>query len=233
MTAPLVAVVIPVFNRPRAVVEAVESVLAERGVAVEVVVVDDGSNDGTSDVVASLPLVDPRVTVVYQSNAGQSSARNAGVAASTARFVTFLDSDDLFEPGRLSLQLEAWHRHADERPVVVGRDRILVAEGVEPPPLIVDRLAAGAPFYHMSALLSREQFDAVGGFDPELRMAEDVDFVWRLQDAGSRLVVIDDVVVTRRIGGDNLVYDADVERSLFLLLRRRTARLRAGRPDSS
>lgn len=227
MTSPLVAVVIPVFNRPRPVVEAVQSVLAERDVALELIVVDDGSTDGTSEVVASLPSLDPRIIVVHQPNAGQSAARNAGVAVSTARFVTFLDSDDLFEPGRLTIQLDAWHRHADERPVVVGRERVLIGEGVEPPIHIVRRIAIGGHLYHTSALLLREDFDAVGGFDPELRLAEDVDFVLRLQDAGTKLVEIDDVLITRRVGGDNLVYDPDIQRSWLVLLRRRTARQRA------
>lgn len=227
MTAPLVAVVIPVFNRPQVVLEAVQSVLDEQDVTLELIVVDDGSSDGTSEVVAALPSLDQRITVLHQSNAGQSVARNAGVAAATARFVTFLDSDDLFEPGRLTVQLEAWHRHADERPVVVGRERVLIHDGIEPPPHIVRRVAGQETVYHTSALLLREDFESVGGFDPGLRLAEDIDFVIRLEDAGLKLVVIDDVVLTRRVGGDNLVYDSDVQRSWMILLRRRVARQRA------
>ncbi len=95
MTAPLVSVVIPTHGRPRWLVEAVESVLAQ-GTDAEVVVVDDASPEPVR-----LPR-DPRVRLVRREvNGGSAAARNAGLDASTGPFVAFLDDDDLYLPGRL------------------------------------------------------------------------------------------------------------------------------------
>lgn len=223
-----VTVVIPVHNRPTAVREAIDSVLAQ-DVPAEIVVVDDGSTDDTPIALRAAADAHPdRIVVVTQANAGPAAARNAGVATAGAPLVTFLDSDDLMVPGRLRAQLAAWHAEP-ETLVVMGHERIEVAAGVEPPLHIVERRRGGETRYHTSMLLSRRQFDAVGGYDEQLRLAEDVDVVLRLEEAGFRVVLLDDVVVIRRILGDNLVYDPAVGRSLFLLARRRAQRSRERR----
>jgi glycosyltransferase involved in cell wall biosynthesis len=220
-----VAVVVPVFNRAAIVRDAVDSVVAQ-DVDAEIVLVDDGSTDGTAAVLRQIAAeLGDRVVVVEQPNAGPARARNAGVAAARADLVTFLDSDDLMEPGRLRVQLDTW-RAAPGEVVVMGHERVEVAPGVEPPRHILDRGARDETRYHTSVLLSREQFATVGGFDEGLRVAEDVDFVLRLEESGFRVVLLDDVMITRRILGDNLVYDPAVGRSLFLLARRRVQRAR-------
>lgn len=225
---PDVSVIIPVYNRQHAVREAIDSVLAQ-DVTAEIVVVDDGSVDDTRSVLHALAALHPgRIVVVEQENAGPAAARNAGVAASRGRFVTFLDSDDLMVDGRLGAQLDAWHAEPDAV-VVMGQERIEVAPGVEPPIHIVERQRGGHTAYHTSIMLSRDQFDTVGGYDAMLRLAEDVDFVLRLEEAGYRVVLLDRVLVVRRILGDNLVYDPAVGRSLFMLVRRRAQRARERR----
>ena len=87
-------------------------------------------------------------------------------------------------------------------------------------------METGETRYQTSVMLSVEQFRSVGGFDETMRYAEDVDFVQRLAEAGNRVVELPDVLLTRRILGDNLVMDPAVNRSLFLLLRRRAQRAR-------
>ena len=228
MSAPVVTVVVPVYNRSRVVGESIASVL-QQDVPCVVVVVDDGSTDDTPAVLSALVAESQgSVRIVTQSNAGPAAARNAGVAASSTDLITFLDSDDLMEPGRLRRQIDAW-QVAHGGAVVIGHERVEIAPGVDVPEHIAARLANDQTLYHTSVLLSRAQFDAVGGFDESMRLAEDVDLLIRLEESGNEVVQLDDIVITRRILGDNLVYDPAVQRSMFLLLRRRAERARQAR----
>jgi len=93
----LLSIVVPCYNSRETVVETVRSALDQRGVAVEVIVVDDGSNDDTTQVLQRSDLLG-RIQFVWQPNAGVSSARNRGLELATGRYVCFLDSDDLLEP---------------------------------------------------------------------------------------------------------------------------------------
>jgi GT2 family glycosyltransferase len=105
----LVSVIIPTFDRRRTLREAVDSVLAQSHREVEVIVVDDGSTDGTRELMAG--FTDPRLRYRYQANAGASAARNAGLDLATGDYVAFLDSDDAWKPWHLSLLLAGLERH--------------------------------------------------------------------------------------------------------------------------
>jgi GT2 family glycosyltransferase len=98
-----ISVIIPTFDRRSVLQEAVESVLAQRYRDIEVIVVDDGSTDGTDELMQRRFGDDPRVRYRYQPNAGVSSARNAGLDLATGDYVAFLDSDDSWEPWHLAL----------------------------------------------------------------------------------------------------------------------------------
>lgn len=100
--ADLVSVIVPTYNRAHCVGRAIRSALEQTYAHVEVIVVDDGSTDGTADVVAGCG---PRVTYVRQANGGVAAARNAGLRAATGEFVAFLDSDDWWDPWKLSAQI--------------------------------------------------------------------------------------------------------------------------------
>lgn len=101
----LVSVVIPTFNRAHCVCRAVDSALAQTHTELEVVVVDDGSTDGTADLLQSRYSGDARVKCIHQSNAGVAAARNAGFAAAQGGFLALLDSDDTWFPWKLAAQL--------------------------------------------------------------------------------------------------------------------------------
>jgi glycosyltransferase involved in cell wall biosynthesis len=108
----LISVIIPTFNRAHYVTGAVQSALAQRDVAVEIIVVDDGSTDDTRARLA--PYVDrDQVRYIDQPNAGAGAARNAGLRAARGEYVAFLDADDLWEPFKLSLQLAYLDQHPD------------------------------------------------------------------------------------------------------------------------
>lgn len=96
------SVVIPTYNRQKQLLTAINSILTQIEKSVEVVVVDDGSNDDTAALVADVIKQDPRVKYYYQENAGASSARNYGVSRAQGRYICFLDSDDVYLSNRLS-----------------------------------------------------------------------------------------------------------------------------------
>jgi GT2 family glycosyltransferase len=108
--SPMVSVVIPTYNRAAAVVEAIDSVLAQGLIDLEIIVVDDGSSDGTGDVVATTFGDEPRLRYRYQPNAGVPAARNTGLDLATGAYVAFLDSDDTWQPWHLRLMLAALDR---------------------------------------------------------------------------------------------------------------------------
>lgn len=101
----LVTTIVPVFNRPRQVVEAVESVLAQDYRPIEIVIVDDGSTDDTGAVAERLASVHPEIHVLHQANGGPGRAREAGRQRARGEFIQHLDSDDLLLPGKFSGQV--------------------------------------------------------------------------------------------------------------------------------
>ena len=111
----MVSVVIPTHNRVEFIGETVDSVLAQTYTDLEVIIVDDGSSDGTGDYIRSRYADDSRVRYIWQENAERSAARNRGIDEARGEFVAFLDSDDLWLPKKLELQMQIM----EARPEVV------------------------------------------------------------------------------------------------------------------
>jgi glycosyltransferase involved in cell wall biosynthesis len=105
MTGDLVSVVIPSYNRAYCIATTVDSVLAQTHKQLEILIVDDGSSDGTRDLIAERYRGEPRVRYIHQSNAGVSAARNHGLRLATGQFVALLDSDDIWLPWKVEAQL--------------------------------------------------------------------------------------------------------------------------------
>ena len=107
---PLVSVIIPVYNREKYLAEAIESVLAQTYRPIEVIVVDDGSTDGSADIAKRFGSP---VRYYFQPNSGAGAARNRGIAVARGSFLAFLDSDDLWVEDKLTHQMAAFERHSD------------------------------------------------------------------------------------------------------------------------
>ncbi|MGD9971906.1 MAG: glycosyltransferase family 2 protein, partial [Desulfatirhabdiaceae bacterium] len=103
MILPVVSVIIPTFNRCEWVREAIDSVLAQTFQTVELIVVDDGSTDKTYDM---LMTCGDSIKVIRQSNRGVSAARNQGIVQSTGQYIALLDSDDLWLPRKIEIQVD-------------------------------------------------------------------------------------------------------------------------------
>ena len=171
-SAHLITVVIPVFNREATIAPAVRSALREADESLRVIVVDDGSNDGTAGVVASIG--DERVALLQQENRGVSAARNRGWRAASSEYVTFLDSDDSFLPGWWSEvsaacrggQADLWSCAAQFR----HRDGRLTLEAPEPLGSAFGGLTA--KFLAGTFVVRRNMLVSCGGYLDGLRHGE-------------------------------------------------------------
>lgn len=181
---PAVSIIIPTYNRASLVREAALSVLAQTFEDFELIIVDDGSTDGTADALAGL---DDRLRYVPQANAGRSAARNRGLELAAGEFVAFLDSDDLFLPTKLERQVGHMRRPgaaAMSYTSAVNTD----AEGNRYPfdyeasarGDIYSRVAMYIPVTVClpTVMVRRSVLDEIGGFDERLDRFEDTD-MWR------------------------------------------------------
>jgi galactofuranosylgalactofuranosylrhamnosyl-N-acetylglucosaminyl-diphospho-decaprenol beta-1,5/1,6-galactofuranosyltransferase len=206
LSLPSVSVVIPVFNRDDLVAASIHSVQTQAGVAVEIIVVDDGSTDATPDVITDVARADARVRLVRTAHAGPAAARNAGVAAARGEYLTFVDSDDLCPAGRIRRQIDKLAGRSDVTAVVGA---VLFFEELD---------ATGAPrrdprhvpFHNatlQSATLRTDDFRGFGPLDQTLGFAEDVDFFLRLLEADSRLILESEIACFYRHHPGNMTRD--------------------------
>jgi glycosyltransferase involved in cell wall biosynthesis len=105
---PTVSIIIPTYNRAILVKESIQSVLEQTYTDYEIIVVDDGSTDNTRETVAAFS---DKIIYVYQQNRGRSNARNHGISLAKGNYIAFLDSDDLFLPGKLEKQVEVMEKN--------------------------------------------------------------------------------------------------------------------------
>lgn len=215
MTAATVSAIVCVFNGERHLRAALESVLAQTCPAHELMVVDDGSTDGTAEIARAFP----GVTYLRQANAGLAAARNAGLRAATGEFIAFIDHDDEWMPDKLRLQVEFLRAHPEIG--VVACHSVNVLE-VDRPAWLPDAHArAPQPSLLPSAVLIRAAaFRQVGGFDASYSVSNDFDWLMRAGQLGWRRHVLAETLVRRRIHEDNMTNNRAVNhRELFRALR--------------
>lgn len=192
-----VAVIIPCHNNASTVGAAVESALVQDNVDVEVAVVDDGSSDGSAEVLAPLA---GRIRFIRQENAGACAARNRGLSETRAPLVKFLDADDLLEAGCLSTQA-AQTAAVGPEVVVFGRGIWVTQTGHEVAAYPSAELTEGAVLSPVDLLAAspltscplhrRALLDLVGGFDPDCPRGQEHDLHIRLGLAGARFTFRD------------------------------------------
>ena len=199
---PHVSVIIPTFNRHELVCEAIASVLAQSFSDFELIVVDDGSEDGTADVVREFL----GVRYVYQPNRGVSAARNRGVSLSRGELIAFLDSDDFWQPRKLEQQVELFTVHPETQ--ICQTEEIWLRNGVRVNPHRKHRKAGGDIFARSldlclvspsAVVMRRGLFERMGGFDESLPACEDYD-LWLRVAAVMPVYLIDTPSVIKRGG---------------------------------
>ena len=202
----LVDVLIPVYNAEATVADSVRSILSQTLAAIRVVVVDDGSTDGTAAILAMLAERDPRIVVHRQPNGGIVDALNNGLALCTGEFLARHDGDDIALPERLEKQLAYLHAHPDCIAVganafhIDGSGRRLgsVTFMKNPAWSNVDDIPADEPYLmHPLLMIRRNVLEQVGGYRYVFH-AEDTDLYWRLLARG-RLHNMEDILAEYRI----------------------------------
>ena len=219
MKRPLVSIVVPVYNAEAFLRETLDSVFALDYEPFEVIVVDDGSTDGSAAIAESYL----GVRCIRQENRGPSEARNEGILIARGEFVAFVDSDDVVLPDKLSVQVGYLLDHPDVT-ATLGRQ-----EWITPPPDAVPDLVWGDldGIPPLSLVIRNAALLEVGFFDPALRGPEDTDLLMRLRENGYRFVVLPEVVMRRRYHGGNLVAGNRAAARSFELLKAKLDRDRA------
>ena len=196
----MISVLIPAYNAEAYVEAALRSVLDQVvDDLVEIIVMDDGSTDGTGDIVARLAQGHPRLRLLRSANGGVSRARNALIAAldPDSQFVTFLDADDAFPPGRLARDLALFHADP-ELEVVYGQLRLVadtatdLSLATQPDDVCVRGISVSIGTYRRS-VIGRN-----GGFDPSFTHGEDLDYLLRIFERQPKRVLLDAVSVLYR-----------------------------------
>ncbi|MGD2078485.1 MAG: glycosyltransferase [Chloroflexota bacterium] len=206
----MVSVVIPTYNAKRLVVKAIRSVLAQTLAAKQIVVVDDGSTDGTA---TALEEFGDQIQTITQANMGRSQARNRGIAASTSEFVAFLDADDTWYPNKLARQLQMLENQpeaswtyckvrlidldgqpieSDFWPSTEGHGRVGASS------VYNDILLGEIGISTSTVIVARSVLSEVGPFRNSLRSAEDTN-LWLRMAKRNKALFVPEVLATRRV----------------------------------
>ena len=191
-TPPLVSILTPAYNSAAYIEETIGSVRGQTFPNFEMIVADDGSTDGTIDVVRRVADGDPRVVIVSSPHGGPAAARNAAITVARGRFFALLDSDDTWMPDYLSEQLEIANRYPSAGVVTPnginrggeldGRPLWPATEGLRT--LALHDMIVEDNAVCVMALFRREVVERSGGFDPRFTGNEDYEFWLRAANAG-------------------------------------------------
>lgn len=234
-------VIVPTHNRRDLLEVALRSLLRQvEGLDLDILVVDDGSTDGTAELLAGMRATHPVIRVVRQDNAGVCAARNTGLAhllPETER-LTFLDSDDVSPLGALAAQAACFDRDPD---LDFAYGSVLMVDEIDPvsfEPAPDARTLALRCIQLSCALFARRFTDRIGRFDPDFRQAEDTDYFLRAFEAAPRFVETDTVCVYYRRHPGNMTKRLAESRSDFaralhksMLRRRKDPAIRLTKPS--
>jgi glycosyltransferase involved in cell wall biosynthesis len=202
---PQVSVIIPTYNRGWILKEAIDSVLTQDYKDFELIVVDDGSTDNTSEILASYGN---GIRVLFQENKGVSAARNRGIAEASGQFIAFIDSDDLWLPQKLSTQVEFFNQTPDA--LICQTEEVWIRKGKRVNPKMRHKKPSGMIFEPSlelclvspsAVMIRRVLFDRVGAFDVTLPACEDYD-LWLRISCRFPVHLIDTPLIIKR-GGHN------------------------------
>jgi len=193
----LVSVIIPVFNYAKYLKEAINSVFEQSYRPLEVIVVDDGSTDGSGEIACSFA----QVRYIRQQNQGVAVARNTGLAAARGELIAFLDADDSWLTDKLKIQAE-YLKNNPGTCYTIGRIRNFADSGID---LSMMQPVSADDQIGLATIVARKEiFDRVGNFDPRYRVGEDLEWFTRAKDEGIPMAILPDILLNRRIHQCNL-----------------------------
>ncbi|WP_136068372.1 glycosyltransferase family 2 protein [Modicisalibacter radicis] len=213
MNDPLFSVVIPVYNAQATIEATLESVLLQRLQNFEVVLVDDGSTDGSLSLLRSWQRRDRRLVVIDQANAGVSAARNAGAARASGEWIAFLDADDLWHPDKLQ-EHQAFHERHPDVDISFAKVAFIPSSGSEKaktfsrvPKGVVDLecvLGENPVCTSSNIVVRKRSWLASGGFVEGMNHAEDQEWLARCVARGMVLRGLSSALVGYRMSGGGL-----------------------------
>ncbi len=258
MTAPMVSVILPTYNRAHLLPEVLDSILGQNFLNFELIVVDDGSRDSTESLIKEFQARDSRI--YYKKlprNMGLPNARNEGLRNIRGKYVALADSDDLWEKRKLSRQIQVLEAHplvgvlfsdfwdVDEvkderikgfekfttiRKLKTNRlaDRVFIIEDG-----LIETLLAGNFIANPTVIINRDVFDRCGFFDTSLTMSEDLELWVRFSLCGVKFAFIDEPLIERRIHPESITGQKEKawNNRIFTLLKIRDEMEAAGRLD--
>ena len=219
--SPLVSVIIPAYNAENFIEITLKSVLTQTYENIEVLVIDDGSQDRTDEIVTRFKQQDERIILLQQLNAGVAAARNLGIAKSKGEYIAPIDADDIWYPQKLEKQIKClesadkfvglvycWSLEINENDVIIGEyepsfyQTIYTTEGSVYPALVYRNFICNASV----PLIRRECFDKIGGYNSEFRAkngqgCEDWDIYLRIAEHYQFRVVPEFLVGYRQVTG--------------------------------
>lgn len=203
--APVLSVIIPVWNGERYLAEAISSVLEQQGVPpFEVIVVDDGSEDRSAAVAGRFP---PPVRCIRIAHSGLAAARNSGAEVARGEYLLHFDADDFLPPASIAARMAVLNspESGGAADIVIGRMVSFVSPELAPETAARFRLPPGSQRCGLGASMVRTSFAArVGQLDTSLDNGADLDWMLRATELGARVVEIPTVVLHRRIHGANM-----------------------------
>ena len=212
MEFPRIGVVVPTYNHAHVLSDAIESILAQTRRPDEIIVVDDGSTDGTQELVSTF---DWSIQYVYQDNKGLSAARNTGIRESTADWICFLDADDLWKPRKLDLQLASIRSIGPEIGCVYTRFIVQAprARSLSPVPpgegaLTLRNLLRRNWIGVLTVAARRDLVLDLGGFDEDLDAVEDWDLWLRMAAANVHFAYVPEPLAIYRLSVGSMHRDA-------------------------
>ena len=195
-----VSVIVPCYNQEAYIAEALDSVLEQTYENWECIVVDDGSTDGSRNIVLEYSKKNPKIVLLEQENSGVCIARNAAVLRSTGKFVLPLDADDLIAPSYIEKAMSAFAETPDAKLVYCRAERFGLQSGLwRLPEYSFERLLWGNMIF-CTALFRKSDFEKCGGYNPNMKFGfEDWDFWLSFLSPKDKVIRLDEVLFFYRI----------------------------------
>ncbi|HLO81838.1 MAG TPA: glycosyltransferase [Chitinophagaceae bacterium] len=199
------SVIIPAYNASLTIADTIDSLIAQTSGSWEIVIVDDGSTDGTASVAHRYCDIEPRISLVRQSNGGLSAARNTGIAAAKYEYLLFLDADDWIAPNYIERFKSVFEEDPGIDAVVCGWHFTLedgtVADSRFPPDVedMFPYFSHTCPFVVHACVINRKLIENAGVFDSKVGYVEDWDFWQRVSRTGARFKLIRETLAYYRM----------------------------------
>lgn len=206
--APVISVVMSVYNGEEHVGAAIESIIAQSFGDFEFIIVNDGSKDYTPNILQEYANRDPRITIVHKENQGLTKSLNVGLSMAKGQYIARQDADDVAYPVRFERQIKFMSENP-EYVLLGGRSEDVHEDGLKDiwpyhnPKSIQTTVYYKAPFPHSTAFMRARIVKKLNGYDESFKTAQDMDLWMRMAKAG-KIAMLDDIVIKRHVGGGTI-----------------------------